>query len=110
MRGATDPFSTSGFNEVYFSERRNFEATHKIPTSKNKFGRAGENAWRFRRSRPCEPLNSCSIRFQLRAKRSSGNLRPQSNFRGVFNQANTVSHPEYVLRGNFQLVVSSWGE
>jgi uncharacterized protein with ParB-like and HNH nuclease domain len=20
---------------------------------------AGENAWRFRRSRPCEPLNSC---------------------------------------------------
>jgi len=50
---------TSEFNEVYFSERRNFEATHKIPTSKNKFGRAGENAWRFRRSRPCEPLNSC---------------------------------------------------
>jgi len=29
---------TSEFNEVYFSERRNFEATHKIPTSKNKFG------------------------------------------------------------------------
>jgi hypothetical protein len=34
---------TSEFNEVYFSERRNFEATHKIPTSKNKFGGAGEN-------------------------------------------------------------------
>ena len=29
---------TSEFNEVYFSERRNFEASHKIPTSKNKFG------------------------------------------------------------------------
>ena len=28
----------SEFNEVYFSERRNFEASHKIPTSKNKFG------------------------------------------------------------------------
>ena len=39
---------TSEFNEVYFSERRNFEATRKIPTPKNKFGRAGENAWRFR--------------------------------------------------------------
>jgi len=31
-------YLTSEFNEVYFSERRNFEATHKIPTSKNKFG------------------------------------------------------------------------
>ncbi len=29
---------TSEFNEVDFSERRNFEASHKIPTSKNKFG------------------------------------------------------------------------
>ncbi len=25
----------------------------------DKFGRAVENAWRFTRSRPCEPLNSC---------------------------------------------------
>ena len=33
---------TSEFNEVYFSERRNFEASHKIPTSKNKFWGAGE--------------------------------------------------------------------
>jgi hypothetical protein len=41
------------------AERSKIEATHKISTSKNKFGRAGENAWRFRRSRPCEPLNSC---------------------------------------------------
>jgi hypothetical protein len=33
-----DNYLTSEFNEVYFSERRNFEATPKIPTSKNKFG------------------------------------------------------------------------
>ena len=36
---------TSEFNEVYFSEQRNFEATHKIPTSKNKFGRGTNFAW-----------------------------------------------------------------
>jgi len=29
------------------AEWRNFEASRKIPTFKNKFGRAGENAWRF---------------------------------------------------------------
>ena len=42
---------TSEFNEVYFSERRNFEANHKIPTSKNKFGRGTNFAWQNSRRR-----------------------------------------------------------
>ena len=42
---------TSEFNEVYFSERRNFEATRKIPTSKNKFGRGTNFAWQNSRRR-----------------------------------------------------------
>ena len=58
---------TSEFNEVYFSERRNFEATHKIPTSKNKFG------WR-------NLQGFGTVKFLLKSFliRSVGKLRPQS--------------------------------
>ena len=44
---------TSGLCEVQnLRQPKNFE-----------FGRAGEIAWRFRRSRPCEPYKPCYIRF-----------------------------------------------
>jgi len=46
-------YLTSEFNEVYFSERRNFEATRKIPTSKNKFGWKGNFAWQNSEAVPC---------------------------------------------------------
>src|SRR3990167_2702272 len=66
---------TSEFNEVYFSERRNFEATHKIPTSKNKFGRGTNFAWQNSRRRSFRTVKFLLKSFPIR---SVGKLRPQS--------------------------------
>ena len=86
---------TSEFNEVYFSERRNFEATHKIPTSKNKFG------WR-------NLQGFGTVKFLLKSFpiRSVGKLRPQSYDAGAhrcpIERANAI-HQEQELRGSFPL-------
>ena len=52
------------------------------PTPKN-LGNIREIAWRFRRSRPNFPDNSCQFRFPLR---SPENLRPQSLSTPVHNK------------------------
>jgi hypothetical protein len=67
------------------------EATHSRDPRKINLGEERILLGKIAEGGRSEPLNSCSILFPYA---SVEKFRPKSNFRGVFNQANTVSHQE----------------